>query len=224
MSPETVAVLPTVDVKAQAPVSPADADQTLSSSTASLSFYAASLNMKDRRAYERERQRAKKTAEYVVSRAQKEQNPTPPGTLSAPLRALWARTVSGRHREHVQVPQSQPRDSSGCSPGADSVPRKDLSSLFPSGDDVDSPRTRSSKSGSGRTSSMRSDSPKPEVALVDLINTTPRSPRKPRKGKGVYSAAPLRSFVMNSSFDTVCLFCSWGFRTCSARPLRHSFG
>ncbi|KAJ8701805.1 hypothetical protein PTI98_000558 [Pleurotus ostreatus] len=127
--------------------SPAEAaDQTLSTSTASLSFYAASLNMKDRRAYERERQRSKKTAELVKNRALKEQTPSPPGTLSAPLRALWARTVSGRQREHPHAQHAQhaqPQDSSTCAPFADNAPKRGLSSLFTAVDDdmvtVDSP-------------------------------------------------------------------------------------
>ncbi|KAG9222177.1 hypothetical protein CCMSSC00406_0009010 [Pleurotus cornucopiae] len=186
--------------------SPAEAaDQTLSTSTASLSFYAASLNMKDRRAYERERQRSKKTAELVKNRALKEQTPSPPGTLSAPLRALWARTVSGRQREHPHAQHAQPQDSSTCAPFADNAPKRGLSSLFTAVDDdmvaVDSSGAHPSRPLSPLRSGR--SSPKPEVALVDLINTTSRVPRKSRKGKdGDFEfVPPVRSVIALDDSD-----------------------
>ncbi|KAF9488488.1 hypothetical protein BDN71DRAFT_1499473 [Pleurotus eryngii] len=187
--------------------SPAEAaDQTLSTSTASLSFYAASLNMKDRRAYERERQRSKKTAELVKNRALKGQTASPPGTLSAPLRALWARTVSGKQREHPHAQHAQPRDSSTCAPFADNAPKRGLPSLFTAVDDdivaVDSPRALPSRSLSPLRSGR--SPPRPEVALVDLINTTSRVPRKSRKGKdGDFEfVPPVRSVIALDDSDT----------------------
>lgn len=214
--------------------SPAEAaDQTLSTSTASLSFYAASLNMKDRRAYERERQRSKKTAELVKNRALKEQTPSPPGTLSAPLRALWARTVSGRQREHPHAQHAQPQDSSTCAPFADNAPKRGLSSLFTAVDDdmvaVDSPGAHPSRPLSPLRSGR--SSPKPEVALVDLINTTSRVPRKSRKGKGMFSLhphslhdSPTPCICHCPSSELMYHCCRWRFRVRTACSLRHSSG